>query len=67
MLSRAQIVHVMQFYGDALRDEGGLSNDLSSVAEWLQRHGVTASIQVETTGTAVGDAPLSRAADQGRT
>ncbi len=65
LLKRAQIVHVMQFNGDASRDEGGLSNDLSSVAEWLQRHGVSASIQVETTGTAVGDALLSRAADQG--
>jgi nucleotide-binding universal stress UspA family protein len=64
MLRRAQIVHVMQFNGDASRDEGGLSNDLASVADWLARHGVSASIQVETTEIAVGDALLSRAADQ---
>lgn len=64
MLRRAQVVHVMQFNGDSARDEGGVSNDLASVAEWLERHGVSASIQAETTGIAVGDALLSRAADQ---
>ena len=65
LLRRAQSVHVMLFNQDASSDEGGLSNDMASVAEWLARHGVSARTQEETTTISVGDALLSRAADQG--
>jgi nucleotide-binding universal stress UspA family protein len=65
LLRRARSVHVMLFNRDAPADEGGLSSDLSSVADWLARHGVSARTRVESTGIAVSDALLSRAADLG--
>jgi nucleotide-binding universal stress UspA family protein len=65
LLRRAGSVQVMLFNRDSPDDEGGLSNDLASVAEWLARHGVSARTQVETTNIKVGEALLSRAADQG--
>jgi nucleotide-binding universal stress UspA family protein len=65
LLRRAEAVHVMLFNRDAPEDEGGLSSDLSSVAQWLARHGVIARTRVETTTIEVGDALLSRAADLG--
>ena len=65
LLRRAQSVQVMLFNQDASTDEGGLSNDMASVAEWLARHGVSARTQEETTTISVGDALLSRASDQG--
>ena len=65
LLRRAQSVQVMLFNRESQEDEGGLSSDLSSLAEWLARHGVSALTQVETTRIAVGEALLSRAADQG--
>jgi len=65
LLRRAQSVHVMLFNRDVPGDEGGLSADLASVADWLHRHGVAATTQVEATGIPVGEALLSRAADQG--
>jgi nucleotide-binding universal stress UspA family protein len=65
LLRRAGSVQVMLFNRDSPDDEGGLSSDLASVAEWLARHGVSARTQVETTNIKVGEALLSRAADQG--
>jgi nucleotide-binding universal stress UspA family protein len=65
LLRRAQSVQVMLFNRAAASDEGGLSNDLASVGEWLERHGVRAQTQTETTTIQVGQALLSRAADQG--
>ena len=65
LLRRAKSVQVMLFNRDAPEDEGGLSSDLSSVAEWLARHGVAASTQVETSPIKVGEALLSRASDLG--
>ena len=65
LLRRAAAVHVMLFNRDSPEDEGGLSSDLSSVAEWLARHGVSARTQVEITSIKVGEALLSRVADLG--
>ncbi len=65
LLRRAQSVQVMLFNRSAPEDEGGLSSDLSSLAEWLARHRVAARTQVETTTIEVGEALLSRAADLG--
>jgi nucleotide-binding universal stress UspA family protein len=65
LLRRAQSVQVILFNGLSREDEGGLSNDLASVSEWLARHGVSARTQVETTTIKVSEALLSRAADQG--
>ena len=65
MLKRASSVQVMLFNREGSSDEGGQSNDLASVAEWLGRHGVSVQTQVETTTIGVGDALMSRAADQG--
>lgn len=65
LLRRAKAVHVMLFNRDTPADEGGLSCDLASVAEWLGRHGVAATTQTETIRIGIGDALLSRAADLG--
>jgi len=65
MLRRARNVQVMSINGDAPRDEGGLSEDLSSVTEWLARHGVAAHAQFETTEISIAETLLSRAADLG--
>lgn len=65
LLKRASTVHVSRFNVDETSDEGGLSSDLASVAEWLGRHGVSALTQAETTTIHIGDALLSRAADLG--
>ena len=65
LLRRAQSVQVMQFNQPTPSDEGGLSVDLASVAEWLARHGVIARTQVETTTIPVAETLLSRVADQG--
>ena len=56
--------HSREIDADAA-DEGGNSDDLASVAQWLGRHGVSARTQLETTSVRVGEALLSRAADQG--
>jgi len=64
LLRRAQTVNVMLFNRDAATDEGGVSTDLGSVAEWLARHGVKAHTTVETTSIPIADSLLSRAADQ---
>lgn len=65
LLRRAQSVQVMLFNRDSPADEGGVGSDLSSVAQWLARHGVAARTQVETTTIAIGEALLSRACDLG--
>jgi hypothetical protein len=65
LLRRAQAVQVMLFNRDEPADEGGLSCDLTSVGEWLARHGVKARTQIETTTISVAEALLSRAADLG--
>jgi nucleotide-binding universal stress UspA family protein len=49
----------------ATSDDVGLSDDLTSLLEWLQRHGVTAEASVERTEIAIADALLSRASDLG--
>jgi nucleotide-binding universal stress UspA family protein len=65
LLRRAQSVQVVLLNGLSREDEGGLSDDLASVAEWLARHGICARTQVDTTTIKVSEALLSRAADQG--
>ena len=65
LLRRARSVQVLRFNGIAPEDEGGLSDDLGSVAEWLARHGVSATTRDEPATIKVSEALLSRAADQG--
>ena len=65
LLRRAQSVQVMLFNRDEPADEGGLSCDLASVAEWLARHGVPAQTRIETTTISVAESLLSRASDLG--
>jgi len=65
LLRRARHVQVLAFNKPDVSDEGGFSDDLASLAEWLKRHGVAVQARVETTEIAVADALLSRASDLG--
>lgn len=64
LLRRARSVQVLLLNQDDTSDEGGRSNDLSSIAEWLARHRVSALTRVEATSIPIADTLLSRAADQ---
>jgi nucleotide-binding universal stress UspA family protein len=66
LLRRARHVKVLAFNrASATSDDVGLSDDLTSLIEWLQRQGVTAEASVERTEIAIADALLSRASDLG--
>lgn len=65
LLRRAGRVTVLVLNKAVNSDDVGLSDDLSSLCEWLERHGVSAQARVETTSIDVSDALLSRAADLG--
>ena len=65
LLRRALSVQVLRFDGGQEDDESGQSSDLSSVAEWLARHGVQATTRTETRVIPVAEALLSHAADVG--
>ncbi|MEP6502285.1 MAG: universal stress protein [Betaproteobacteria bacterium] len=63
LLRRAAHVQVLAFNKPEASDEGGFSDDLASLREWLQRQGVQAQTRVETTEISIADALLSRASD----
>jgi nucleotide-binding universal stress UspA family protein len=66
LLRRAERVTILVFNKAAsASDDVGLSDDPSSLCEWLERQGVSAQARVETTSIAIADALLSRASDLG--
>ena len=66
LLRRAREVRILAFnQPSGPSDDVGLSDDLSSLCEWLLRQGVEAQASVEGTSIGIADALLSRASDLG--
>ncbi len=66
LLRRARQVRIMAFnLAPVPPDDVGLSDDLSSLCQWLLRQGVEAQASAEVTTIAIADTLLSRASDLG--
>ena len=65
LLRRADRITVVTYDKHPVSDDAGLSNDLASLCEWLERHGVQAQVGAETTEIDIANALLSRASDLG--